>query len=213
MAASSQGKVLIADSNNQCVQVRTNSLKHLRLFSEIIYENYLIFNIVFYFISFYFLTKSRFSPTTASSEVVSASGAGLRVSCSGRQVWPCTPTATSSSQTMTTNGSASFRARASLRWVLFISGTGSFSRFFPQNGNSRHVPGWAPVPLQLCRRSHWFLSSSQMVTLSHTSFANFSRVKRLTHAGFDFPSSAFLSSVKRVQVFGLKPLVSWVGSP
>lgn len=115
VAASSQGKVLIADSNNQCVQVRTNSLKHLRLFSEIIYENYLIFNIVFYFISFYFLTKSRFSPTTASSEVVSASGAGLRVSCSGRQVWPCTPTATSSSQTMTTNGSASFRARASLR--------------------------------------------------------------------------------------------------
>lgn len=53
VAASSQGKVLIADSNNQCVQVRTNSLKHLRLFSEIIYENYLIFNIVFYFILFF----------------------------------------------------------------------------------------------------------------------------------------------------------------
>lgn len=64
--------------------------------------------------SFFFMC-CRFSQTMVSSKVVLVSGAGLQVSCRGLRVWLSTPTVTSSLLTMTTNGSASFQVKASLR--------------------------------------------------------------------------------------------------
>lgn len=102
VAASSCGRILIADSNNQCVQVRDRGT--------------LVFG-AFFLLSHTSGPHSRSSPTRVNSKTALGFVGAHRGNCSGPRVWLCTPAATSSSPTTTISGLASFPAKANSRFV------------------------------------------------------------------------------------------------
>lgn len=116
--------MLIADSNNQCVQVSVfGGVYTVRVQpsnQKLTCKLRLIVRLMSYF---------RFSPTMVCSSVVLVSGAEHRVKCNGRQEWLSTRTVTSSSLIMTTNGSASSQVRANSRWVKICDSHRCFISF------------------------------------------------------------------------------------